>query len=101
MLDDWQERIVADPKILVGKPVIKGTRLSVEFILDLLADGWTIERILDDYPQLQHEDIMAILKYAAEMVKEEKVYPLSVKFLADENISGHSRGNIKCFEKSS
>ncbi len=76
MLDDWQERIVADPKILVGKPVIKGTRLSVEFILDLLADGWTTERILEDYPQLQHEDIMAVLKHAAEMVKEEKVYPL-------------------------
>ena len=76
MLNDWQERIVVDPKILVGKPVIKGTRLSVEFILDLLANGWTIERILDDYPQLEREDIMAVLKYAAQMVKEEKVYPL-------------------------
>jgi uncharacterized protein (DUF433 family) len=76
MLDDWQERIVADPKVLVGKPVIKGTRLSVEFILDLLANNWTIEQILDEYPQLKREDIIAVLKYAAEMVKEEKVYPL-------------------------
>ena len=76
MVDDWQERIVVDPKILVGKPVIRGTRLSVEFILDLLANNWTIDEILIEYPQLEREDIIAALKYAAEMVKEEKVYPL-------------------------
>ncbi|MGA2522794.1 MAG: DUF433 domain-containing protein [Candidatus Bathyarchaeia archaeon] len=76
MIGDWQERIVVDPKVLVGKPVIKGTRLSVEFILDLLANDWTIKQILDEYPQLEREDVMAVLKYAAEMVKEEKVYPL-------------------------
>jgi uncharacterized protein (DUF433 family) len=76
MLGDWQERIVVDSKVLVGKPVIKGTRLSVEFILDLLANDWTIKQILDEYPQLEREDVMAVLKYAAEMVKEEKVYPL-------------------------
>jgi uncharacterized protein (DUF433 family) len=67
---------VVDPKVLVGKPVIKGTRISVEFILDLLANGWAIEQILDEYPQLEREDIIAVLKYAAEMVKEERVYPL-------------------------
>ena len=76
MIGDWQERIVVDSKVLVGKPVIKGTRLSVEFILDLLANDWTIKQILDEYPQLQREDVMAVLKYAAEMVKEEKEYPL-------------------------
>lgn len=76
MLDNWQERIAVDPKVLVGKPVIRGTRLSVEFILDLLANDWTIEQILDEYSQLEREDIIAALKYAAEMVKEEKVYPL-------------------------
>ena len=76
MIGDWQERIVVDPKVLVGKPVIRGTRLSVEFILDLLANDWTIKQILDEYPQLEREDVMAVLKYAAEMVKEEKVYPL-------------------------
>jgi uncharacterized protein (DUF433 family) len=76
MIDDWQERIVVDPKVLVGKPVIKGTRLSVEFILDLLANNWTIGAILIEYPQLEREDVIAALKYAAEMVKEEKVYPL-------------------------
>lgn len=51
MLGDWQERIVVDPKVLVGKPVIRGTRLSVEFFLDLLANDWTIEQILNEYPQ--------------------------------------------------
>ena len=76
MPEECQERIVINPKILLGKPVIKGTRLSVEFVLDLLANNWTIEQILDDYPQLKREDIIAVLKYAAEIVKEEKVYPL-------------------------
>jgi uncharacterized protein (DUF433 family) len=73
---DWQERIVVDPKVLVGKPLIRGTRLSVEFILDLLANDWTIEQVLSEYPQLGREDVMAVLKYAAEMAKGEKVYPL-------------------------
>jgi uncharacterized protein (DUF433 family) len=73
---DCQERIVVDPKVLVGKPLIRGTRLSVEFILDLLANDWTIEQVLSEYPQLLREDVMAVLKYAAEMAKEEKVYPL-------------------------
>jgi uncharacterized protein (DUF433 family) len=76
MPKDWQERIVVDPKILVGKHLIRGTRLSVEFILGLLANDWTIEQILCEYPQLAREDVMAVLKYAAEMAKEEKVYPL-------------------------
>jgi uncharacterized protein (DUF433 family) len=76
MLNDWEERIVVDPKILVGKPVIRGTRLSVEFILGLLANDWTIQQVLDEYPQLKREDIIAALKYATEMVKEEKAYPL-------------------------
>jgi uncharacterized protein (DUF433 family) len=76
MLGDWQERIVVDQKVLVGKPLIRGTRLSVEFILDLLANDWTIEQILSEYPQLERKDVMAVLKYAADMAKEEKVYPL-------------------------
>ena len=70
MRDNWQERIVFDPKILVGKPVIRGTRLSVEFILGLLGNGWTIEQVIDEYPQLKREDIIAVLKYTAEIVKE-------------------------------
>ncbi len=71
---DWRERITADPKILVGKPIIKGTRISVGFILDLLARGWTTERILREYDHLTLEDIRACFACAGELVKEEKVY---------------------------
>jgi uncharacterized protein (DUF433 family) len=72
----WQERIAIDPAILVGKPVIKGTRLSVEFVIDLLAAGWTQEQILANYPNLTREDIRACLAYASELLHEEKVFPL-------------------------
>lgn len=76
MTDDWKRRITVYPNILAGKPIIKGTRIAVEFILDLLANDWTIESILKNYPQLRKEDITAVLKYATEILKEEKVYPL-------------------------
>lgn len=74
----WQDRIVIDPAILVGKPVIKGTRLAVEFLLDLLAEGWTHEQVLQNYPQLTQDDIHAALHYAAEVLKRERVFPLAV-----------------------
>ncbi|NPV62312.1 MAG: DUF433 domain-containing protein [Methanotrichaceae archaeon] len=75
---NWQERISLDPKILGGKPVIKGTRLAVEFVIDLLANGWAESEILQNYPRLTHEDIQACLYYASSMLKSEKVYPRSV-----------------------
>jgi uncharacterized protein (DUF433 family) len=75
-MEDWRSRITVDPKILTGKPIIKGTRIAVEFILDLLANGWTVDDILRNYPQLKREDVIAALKYAAEVLKEERVYPL-------------------------
>jgi uncharacterized protein (DUF433 family) len=74
----WQERILVDPAILVGKPVIKGTRLALEFLLDLMAEGWTTEEILGNYPQLTKDDLQAALHYAAESLKRERVYPLAV-----------------------
>lgn len=55
----WQERIIIDPEILVGKPIIKGTRLSVEFIIELLAQGWTTADILRNYPGITPDDIRA------------------------------------------
>lgn len=73
---EWRDRIALDPKILAGKPIIKGTRISVELIVGLLAEGWTPETILENYPQLKREDIEAALRYVAEALKEEKVYPL-------------------------
>ena len=60
----WQDRITVDPKVLVGKPVVKGTRLAVEFIVERLADGWSEQQLLDNYPGLTHDDISACLHYA-------------------------------------
>jgi uncharacterized protein (DUF433 family) len=74
---NWQDRIVVDPAVLVGKPVIRGTRLAVEFLLDLLAEGWTHQQVLENYPQLSHEDIQAALHYAAEALKEQQVFRLA------------------------
>lgn len=74
----WEERIVIDPEILVGKPVIKGTRLAVEFVVGLLAEGWTEEDILTNYPGLSSEDIQACLGYAKRLLEAEKVYPLEI-----------------------
>jgi uncharacterized protein (DUF433 family) len=74
----WQERIVVNPEILVGKPVVKGTRLAVEFVIDLLAQGWTEAEILRNYPGLAREDIQACLGYASAVLQAEKVYPLEV-----------------------
>ncbi|MBN1136283.1 MAG: DUF433 domain-containing protein [Anaerolineae bacterium] len=73
---DWQDRIVVDPAILVGKPVIRGTRLAVEFVIDLLAQGWDEADLLRNYPGLTQEDIHACLRYASMVLKAEKVYPL-------------------------
>ena len=68
-------RIVLDPAVLAGKPVIRGTRLSVDFIIGLLADGWTEADIFRNYPRVTHEDIAACLAYARDVLKSEKVYP--------------------------
>jgi uncharacterized protein (DUF433 family) len=73
---DWQERIELNPEVLVGKPVVKGTRIAVEFIIELLSQGWTEAQVLENYPQLKHEDILAALRYTSELLKEESVYSL-------------------------
>lgn len=72
----WEDRITVDPKILVGKPVVKGTRISVEFVVDLLGRGWTTEQVLSEYDHLTPEDIQACLGYASEVLKSERVYLL-------------------------
>jgi len=61
----WKSRIIVDEKILAGKPVIRGTRISIEFIVDLVAQGWTKDVILKNYPMLKKQDIDAALKHAA------------------------------------
>jgi len=74
---DWKDRIIVDPDVLVGKPVIKGTRLAVEFIIDLLAQGWSEQDILESYPGVTHEDIVSCLSYAGELLRTERAYALS------------------------
>jgi len=69
------DRIVLDPAILVGKPVIRGTRLSVEFIIGLLADGWSEADILTNYPSIGHDDMIACLAYARDRSNDERIYP--------------------------
>lgn len=73
---DWTERITIDPDVLVGKPIIKGTRISVEFVIDLMGRGWTVDQILGEYDHLTREDIQACLAYAGDLLKSERVYLL-------------------------
>jgi uncharacterized protein (DUF433 family) len=68
-------RIVLDTAVLSGKPVIKGTHLSVDFVIGLMADGWAEADILHNYPGLAHEDVAACLAYARDVLRSEKVYP--------------------------
>ena len=68
-------RIALDPNILAGKPVIRGTRLSVEFIIGLMAEGWTETDIVQNYPGILHDDIIACLAYARDTLISEKVFP--------------------------
>ena len=74
---NWRKHIVSDKNILLGKPVIKGTRISVELILDLLATGWTEQTIQDSYPTLTQDDLMAVFAYLKEGMDNELYLPLS------------------------
>lgn len=69
---DWRNRIVTDPDILVGKPTIKGTRISVELVLGWLASDWTFDNLLESYPNITREDILAALAFAADLMRDEQ-----------------------------
>ncbi len=73
---DWRGYIHSDPEILLGKPVVKGTRLSVEFILGLFAEGWTEQQVLENYPTLTPESLRAVFAFAAECMHEESLYAI-------------------------
>lgn len=73
---NWQERTLIDPGVLTGKPAIKGTRIAVEFVVDLLGRGWTVEQILTEYDHLAREDVQACLAYAGEVLRVERFYPV-------------------------
>ncbi len=70
---DYKERIASDPDIMLGKPVIKGTRITVELILRKLSEGMIIEELLDAYPHLTKEDIFAALSYSADVISQEEL----------------------------
>ncbi|XES77872.1 MAG: DUF433 domain-containing protein [Candidatus Bathyarchaeia archaeon] len=72
------ERIVVDPKVMSGRPVVKGTRITVEQVLKLLAQSLSPKEILKDYPHLTKDDISAVLLYAAKVAAEEEVFPVTI-----------------------
>ncbi len=78
-MDELLERISVNPKVMLGKPVIRGTRLTVEFILSLLAQGDTVEAILAEYPGLAKEDIQACLLFASRSLQDVDFMPLSIE----------------------
>lgn len=73
-MEEW---ITSDPGILAGKPVIRGTRITVALILKLFSSGWTLEQILENYPHLTEEGILAALEYASRVLERERTLPLS------------------------
>jgi uncharacterized protein (DUF433 family) len=73
---DWRAIIHSDPAILLGKPVVRGTRLSVDFILRLFGNGWTVREVLENYPGLTAESLQAVFAYAGECMSEEALYDL-------------------------
>jgi len=70
----WQAHITTDPEVLAGKPVVRGTRLAVDFLLGLFAVGWTQEQVLASYPQLTAEALRAVFAYAAEVTQDEALH---------------------------
>lgn len=74
----WNEHIVIDPAILTGKPVVRGSRLSVDFILSLLGEGWSSEEVQRNYPGIGRDAIAACQAYASEALASERIYPLIV-----------------------
>jgi len=76
---DWRQYIHSDSEILVGKPIIKGTRLAVGFILDLFSEGWTQEQIIENYPTITKDALQAVFAFASECLRDESVYTMPSK----------------------
>jgi len=73
---EWQQYIVSDKNILLGKPTIKGTRLSVELLLELLASGWTEQLLFESYPNLKEIQLQAVFAYLKDCIQHEFLVPL-------------------------
>ncbi|MEQ8472313.1 MAG: DUF433 domain-containing protein [Marinoscillum sp.] len=71
---EWREHVISDNKVLLGKPTIKGTRISVEHIIGLLAQGWTEQQIIENYPRLTNESLQAVFSYIQDCMKDGLLY---------------------------
>ena len=69
----YTERIISDPKIMLGKPVMKGTRMTVELVLKKLSEGMSVDELIQAYPHLTREDILAVLSYSAHVISREEI----------------------------
>jgi uncharacterized protein (DUF433 family) len=76
---EWRKYIHSDPELLLGKPVVKGTRLSVEFILGLFSQGWSEKQVLENYPTLTTESLRAVFAFATDCMREESLYSISAE----------------------
>ena len=74
---NWQDHIVSDGQILLGKPTIKGTRISVELVLELFSAGWTEKQILECYPTVSAESLRAVFAYLKACIQQELYFPIS------------------------
>jgi len=77
--EDLLKRITVDSKVMVGKPTIRGLRITIEQVLKALAGGVTVEELLNEYPELEREDIHAVLLYAAELANAERIYAVNAR----------------------
>lgn len=77
MKSDWREHIVSDPRIMFGKPVVKGTRIPVDLILEKLSEGETADHLLSSYPQLKIDDVYSCLAFGSESVTKQIVYEIN------------------------
>lgn len=75
---DWQQHIVCDLNILAGKPTVRGTRISVELILGWFSSGWSTEQLLESYPNVTRDDVLAALAYAHDLVRDDGILPLTI-----------------------
>ena len=76
---NWQDHIVSDQNILLGKPTVKGTRISVDHIVSLLAQGWSEDAILENYPRLTPESLKAVFSYLYDCIQDGLLYPPSIR----------------------
>ena len=74
---NWKAHIVSDPQILLGKPTIRGTRISVELVLELFSNGWTESQILQSYPTISSDSIRAVFSYLQDCLQQELYFPIS------------------------